>query len=94
MHARYTINRKRGQPRPWRTRAHGRSYQNNISGAGEIGYVSPVLYGLDGEDGSVQVLADITRVPLVGCGILGSATSLDKNIAKQLLRSAGLTGRA
>ena len=26
----------------------------------------------------------------VGCGILGSATALDKDIAKQLLRAAGL----
>lgn len=43
-----------------------------------------------GEDGSVQGLAEVARVPLVGCGILGSATALDKDIAKQLLRAAGL----
>lgn len=50
----------------------------------------PVLHGLHGEDGAVQGLAEVARVPLVGCGILGSATSIDKDIAKRLLRDAGL----
>lgn len=50
----------------------------------------PVLHGLNGEDGSVQGLAEVARVPLAGCGILGSATALDKDIAKQLLKAAGL----
>lgn len=50
----------------------------------------PVLHGLFGEDGSVQGAADVARVPLVGCGILGSAVALDKRIAKQLLLGAGL----
>lgn len=50
----------------------------------------PVLHGLHGEDGSVQGLAQVARVPLVGCGILGSAVALDKDIAKRLLGAAGL----
>lgn len=50
----------------------------------------PVLHGLFGEDGSIQGLAEVARVPLVGCGILGSAVALDKRIAKQLLIAAGL----
>ncbi len=50
----------------------------------------PVLHGLYGEDGSVQGLADVARVPLVGCGILGSAVALDKDIAKRLLIAAGV----
>ena len=37
----------------------------------------------------------VARVPLVGCGILGSAVALDKDIAKRLLREAGIaTARA
>lgn len=55
----------------------------------------PVLHGLPGEDGSVQGLADVAGVALVGCGILGSATALDKDIAKRLYIEAGLpTARA
>ena len=50
----------------------------------------PVLHGLHGEDGSVQGVAEVARVPLAGCGILGSATALDKDIAKRLLKAAGV----
>jgi D-alanine-D-alanine ligase len=56
----------------------------------KIDALFPVLHGLHGEDGSVQGLAAVSRVPLVGCGILGSATALDKSIAKRLLNEAGL----
>jgi D-alanine-D-alanine ligase len=55
-----------------------------------IGALFPVLHGLDGEDGSVQGLAAVCGVPLVGCGILGSAASLDKDVAKRLLMQAGV----
>lgn len=55
-----------------------------------IDVLFPVLHGLAGEDGSVQGLAEVARVPLVGCGILGSATALDKDVAKRLLVQAGI----
>lgn len=55
-----------------------------------IDMLFPVLHGLHGEDGSVQGVAQVARVPLAGCGILGSAAALDKEIAKRLLRAAGL----
>ena len=72
---------------------HGRMIAidgGRMSDAGKINILFPVLHGIFGEDGSVQGLAEVARVPLVGCGILGSATALDKDIAKQLLRAAGL----
>lgn len=50
----------------------------------------PVLHGLPGEDGSVQGYAETACVPLAGCGILGSATALDKDITKRLLKAAGI----
>ncbi|WP_342362632.1 D-alanine--D-alanine ligase family protein [Terrarubrum flagellatum] len=56
----------------------------------DIGILFPVLHGMDGEDGSVQGLAAVAGVPLAGCGILGSAVAIDKEIAKRLLREAGL----
>lgn len=61
-----------------------------IAEAGRVDALFPVLHGLYGEDGSVQGLAEVARVPLVGCGILGSATALDKVITKRLLRAAGI----
>lgn len=61
----------------------------------KIDILFPVLHGLFGEDGSVQGLAEVACVPLVGCGILGSAAALDKDIAKRLMNEAGLpTARA
>ncbi|MEQ8296207.1 MAG: D-alanine--D-alanine ligase family protein [Nitratireductor sp.] len=56
----------------------------------KIDVLFPVLHGLHGEDGSVQGLAAVARVPLAGCDILGSAVALDKDIAKRLLAAAGL----
>jgi len=50
----------------------------------------PVLHGLHGEDGAAQGLAEVAQVPLAGCGILGSATALDKDVAKRLLKAAGV----
>ncbi len=56
----------------------------------KIDMIFPVLHGLHGEDGAVQGLAAVARVPLAGCDILGSAVALDKDIAKRLLAEAGL----
>lgn len=56
----------------------------------KIDIVFPVLHGLHGEDGAVQGLAEVARVPLAGCGILGSANALDKDIAKRLFNEAGI----
>ncbi|NKM56661.1 D-alanine--D-alanine ligase [Rhizobium anhuiense] len=65
--------------------AHGAPHE-----LARIDILFPVLHGPHGEDGSVQGVAEVARVPLVGCGILGSAAALDKDIAKRLLRAAGL----
>lgn len=55
-----------------------------------IDLLYPLIHGQNGEDGSLQGLARVARLPLVGCDILGSATTLDKDVAKRLLRDGGL----
>ena len=55
-----------------------------------VDVVFPVLHGTFGEDGTVQGLFDLANLPYVGCGVLGSAIGMDKDITKQLLRQAGL----
>ena len=52
--------------------------------------VFPVLHGPFGEDGTVQGLAEIAGVAYVGSGVLGSAAAMDKDVAKRLMRDAGL----
>jgi len=52
-----------------------------------IDVLYPVLHGTYGEDGSVQGLAKLAGLPCVGCGILGSAIGMDKDIMKHVLLS-------
>ncbi|MFZ9980922.1 MAG: D-alanine--D-alanine ligase family protein [Cyclobacteriaceae bacterium] len=52
--------------------------------------VFPVLHGTDGEDGSIQGMLTALQIPFVGSGVLGSAVSMNKVIAKQVLQSNGL----
>jgi D-alanine-D-alanine ligase len=58
--------------------------------AGGVDVVFPVLHGPMGEDGTVQGLLELTGVPYVGAGVLGSALSMDKAMAKTVLAQAGL----
>src|SRR5947208_2908543 len=55
-----------------------------------IDILFPVLHGLHGEDGAAQVMAWVSCCPLACCVILGSATALDKDVAKRLLNAASL----
>ena len=43
-----------------------------------------------GEDGTVQGLLELADVPYVGTGVLGSAVAMDKAMAKEVLRAAGI----
>ncbi len=56
----------------------------------ELDVVFPVLHGPFGEDGTVQGLLRLAHLPFVGPGILGSAVCMDKDVAKRLLRDAGI----
>ncbi len=50
----------------------------------------PVLHGTDGEDGSIQGMLKAMDIPMVGTGVLGSALSMNKIVAKRLLQEVGL----
>ncbi len=52
--------------------------------------VFPVLHGLYGEDGTIQGLLELARVPYVGCRVLSSACCMDKIYTKMLLNQAGI----
>jgi D-alanine-D-alanine ligase len=52
--------------------------------------ILPILHGPNGEDGSVQGLARMVHIPVVGCQILGSAICMDKDVARRLLRAVGI----
>ncbi len=46
--------------------------------------ILPILHGENGEDGTVQGLAKLMHIPIVGCQVAASAICMDKVIAKQL----------
>jgi D-alanine-D-alanine ligase len=55
-----------------------------------VDVVFPVLHGPMGEDGTVQGLLELSGLPYVGAGVLGSAVGMDKDVMKRLLQQAGL----
>jgi len=52
--------------------------------------VFPILHGTFGEDGTVQGAMELAGIAYVGAGVLGSAIGMDKDVAKRLLRDAGI----
>jgi len=44
--------------------------------------ILPILHGRNGEDGSVQALAQLTHIPIVGCDMNAGAAGMNKYITK------------
>ena len=49
-----------------------------------------MLHGPRGEDGTIQGLLELARLPYVGAGVLASAIGMDKGAMKDLFRAHGL----
>ncbi len=54
----------------------------------EMDVVFPVLHGLYGEDGTVQGMLELAKVPYVGCNVLSSSMCMDKAYTKVILEKA------
>ncbi|HVS15776.1 MAG TPA: D-alanine--D-alanine ligase [Thermoanaerobaculia bacterium] len=52
--------------------------------------IVPVLHGAQGEGGSLQTLLELRGLRFAGSDSLGSALAMDKDVAKRLLRDAGV----
>jgi len=55
-----------------------------------VDVVFPVVHGTFCEDGTLQGLLELAMVPYVGADVIGSAIGMDKDVAKRLLRDAGI----
>jgi D-alanine-D-alanine ligase len=55
-----------------------------------IDLIFPVLHGTFGEDGTLQGLLELAMAPYVGVDVAGSAIGMDKDVAKRLLKEAGI----
>lgn len=60
-----------------------------------LGEVAPdavfiALHGRGGEDGTVQEMLDILKLPYTGCGVLSSIQCMDKAVSKLILQKNGV----
>ncbi len=59
-----------------------------------VGYLNsldvlfPILHGLYGEDGTIQGLFELLKIPYVGCRVLGSCVAMDKVYSKLIFDRA------
>lgn len=58
--------------------------------ADPVDVVFPMMHGPNGEDGTLQGLLELVRVPYVGCGPTASAIAMDKLAMKTLCAGAGI----
>lgn len=56
----------------------------------ELDVLFPLVHGWGGEDGRLQGLLELTGLPYVGAGVLGSAAAMDKALAKVVFQASGL----
>lgn len=52
--------------------------------------IFPVLHGMYGEDGTIQGLFEMLKIPYVGCKVLASCVGMDKVYTKIVFEKAGL----
>lgn len=50
-----------------------------------------ILHGKNGEDGSVQGLAQLLHIPIVGCDMTASSVCMDKILAKQICEANAIS---
>ena len=56
----------------------------------KLDLVFPVLHGLHGEDGTIQGLLELAKIPYVGSGVLASAVGMDKLYTKIIVNNLGI----
>ena len=64
--------------------------ENGVTREEKIDVAFPVLHGLYGEDGTVQGIFELAKIPYVGCGVLASAVSMDKLYTKIIVDDLGI----
>ena len=64
--------------------------KNVIEYLRNLDVIFPVLHGLFGEDGTIQGLFELLKIPYVGCRVLASSVGMDKVYSKIIFEKAGL----
>ena len=69
---------------------HGKEIENVMKYLKNLDVIFPVLHGLYGEDGTIQGLFELLKIPYVGCKVLASSVGMDKVYTKIIFEKAGL----
>lgn len=69
---------------------NGEQIDNLVWTLKDLDVVFPVLHGLGGEDGTIQGMLEMLKVPYVGCGVLASSVGMDKVYTKIVFEKAGI----
>jgi D-alanine-D-alanine ligase len=64
------------------------TYVRSLPRAADLVFIA--LHGGDGEDGTLQALLELARIPYTGSGVMASAVSMDKSLSKRIFRDAGI----
>ena len=64
--------------------------ENIVNYLKNLDVVFPVLHGLYGEDGTIQGMLELLKIPYVGCGIFASSTGMDKTYTKIIFEKANI----
>lgn len=55
-----------------------------------VDVVFPVMHGPNCEDGTLQGLLELAKIPYVGCGVMASAIAMDKAMTKTVIATTGI----
>ncbi len=68
----------------------GKTVKDIVGTLKKMDVVFPVLHGLYGEDGTIQGMLEILKIPYVGCNVLSSSICMDKIYTKCILNKANI----
>lgn len=67
-----------------------KNISNIIEYLKSLDVIFPVLHGMYGEDGTIQGIFELLKLPYVGCGVLASSVGMDKVYSKIIFNKAGI----
>ena len=72
----------------WFEYLNNKSIENIINYLKNMDVIFPVLHGLYGEDGTIQGMFELLKIPYVGCGVFASSVGMDKTYTKIMFEKA------
>ena len=72
----------------WFEYENNKPIENIIKYLKNMDVIFPVLHGLYGEDGTIQGMLELLKIPYVGCGIIASSIGMDKSYTKIIFEKA------